>query len=135
MSAGADVKEVSTWAGYSSFAFTLERSGHLYDDASSLLGYTHCFNPVASRSARSIFPAELITYYAERGPLQLPDSTNRVYSLVSLDLGQHVQLVLRRPRPAGTSPSGRIIIRHGHHHALPPLNDDGLSARQRRSDR
>lgn len=31
--AGANVKEVSTWAGHSSVAFTLDRYGHLYDDA------------------------------------------------------------------------------------------------------
>ena len=31
--AGANPKEVSTWAGHSSVAFTLDRYGHLYDDA------------------------------------------------------------------------------------------------------
>ena len=31
--AGANVKEVSTWAGHSTVAFTLDRYGHLYDDA------------------------------------------------------------------------------------------------------
>jgi integrase len=31
--AGAHVKEVSVWAGHSSVAFTLDRYGHLYDDA------------------------------------------------------------------------------------------------------
>jgi hypothetical protein len=31
--AGANVKEVSVWAGHSSVAFTLDRYGHLYDDA------------------------------------------------------------------------------------------------------
>ena len=30
--AGANAKEVSTWAGHSSVAFTLDRYGHLYDD-------------------------------------------------------------------------------------------------------
>ncbi|MDP8970777.1 MAG: hypothetical protein M3N52_09870 [Actinomycetota bacterium] len=33
MRAGANVKEVSIWAGHSSVAFTLDRYGHLYDDA------------------------------------------------------------------------------------------------------
>lgn len=32
--AGANPKEVSTWAGHSSVAFTLDRYGHLYDDHS-----------------------------------------------------------------------------------------------------
>jgi integrase len=31
--AGANPKEVSTWAGHSTVAFTLDRYGHLYDDA------------------------------------------------------------------------------------------------------
>jgi integrase len=31
--AGANAKEVSTWAGHSTVAFTLDRYGHLYDDA------------------------------------------------------------------------------------------------------
>ncbi len=31
--AGANRKEVSTWAGHSTVAFTLDRYGHLYDDA------------------------------------------------------------------------------------------------------
>jgi integrase len=30
--AGANPKEISTWAGHSSVAFTLDRYGHLYDD-------------------------------------------------------------------------------------------------------
>lgn len=33
IAAGANVKEVSTWAGHSSVAFTLDRYGHLYDEA------------------------------------------------------------------------------------------------------
>jgi len=32
VAAGANPKEVSTWAGHSSVAFTLDRYGHLYDD-------------------------------------------------------------------------------------------------------
>ncbi|WP_299051870.1 site-specific integrase [uncultured Nocardioides sp.] len=34
VAAGANPKEVSTWAGHSSVAFTLDRYGHLYDDHS-----------------------------------------------------------------------------------------------------
>ncbi len=30
--AGANPKEVSTWAGHSTVAFTLDRYGHLYED-------------------------------------------------------------------------------------------------------
>lgn len=31
VAAGANPKEVSTWAGHSSVSFTLDRYGHLYD--------------------------------------------------------------------------------------------------------
>jgi integrase len=33
--AGANVKEVSTWAGHSSVAFTLDRYGHVYNVATT----------------------------------------------------------------------------------------------------
>jgi integrase len=32
IAAGANPKEVSTWAGHSSVSFTLDRYGHLYDE-------------------------------------------------------------------------------------------------------
>lgn len=32
IAAGANPKEVSTWAGHSSVAFTLDRYGHLYEE-------------------------------------------------------------------------------------------------------
>ncbi|MDQ3451136.1 MAG: tyrosine-type recombinase/integrase [Actinomycetota bacterium] len=32
LASGANIKKVSTWAGHSSVAFTLDRYGHLYED-------------------------------------------------------------------------------------------------------
>jgi hypothetical protein len=54
IAAGANPKEVSTWAGHSSVSFTLDRYGHLYDEHGDDVadGSTSCFRK-ADRPLRS----------------------------------------------------------------------------------